>query len=254
MIALLLTVTLSDLTVYQTETGNDIFICAEQLQTELINVNETVMERQTRLVSTCGMGCCRARRTVNVPRTVTTQREITVNQPTPLDEAETILREEDVSPKDVVYDLGCGDGRVIILAAREFGSRGVGIDKRAQAVNVSQANKRRNGVADLVKFKQQDLEEADLGDATVVYAYQEPTLLAACVGRIRAAKRVRAAISFRHKWPGVQCRKSGRFWIWQPRRARDSAVGKTAVRRVVSQVARPMMQRRSVRRWGACGS
>lgn len=81
-----------------------------------------------------------------------------------------MLRVADVGPGDVVYDLGCGDGRIVI-AASERGARGIGVDIDPHRVRESQQNAATAGVSDRVEFRQQDLFEADLREATVVTLY-----------------------------------------------------------------------------------
>jgi ribosomal protein L11 methylase PrmA len=79
-----------------------------------------------------------------------------------------------VKPGDVVYDLGSGDGRIVITAAQRFGARAVGVELDPELVARSRANAQRAGVADRVRFLQQDLFTADLGEATVVTLYLLP--------------------------------------------------------------------------------
>ncbi len=76
-----------------------------------------------------------------------------------------------VRKDDVVYDLGSGDGRIVIMAAKRFGARGVGYELDGELVQRSVENARRAGVADLVKFHQQDVLTVDLSPATVVTIY-----------------------------------------------------------------------------------
>jgi ribosomal protein L11 methylase PrmA len=76
-----------------------------------------------------------------------------------------------VDPHDVVYDLGCGDGRIVIAAAQKFGARGVGVDIDPVRIAEAEANARRAGVQDLVTFKLGDVLETDVSDATVVTLY-----------------------------------------------------------------------------------
>jgi SAM-dependent methyltransferase len=85
-----------------------------------------------------------------------------------------MLKLADVKKGDVVYDLGCGDGRIVIMAAEKFGARGVGIDIDPQRIKESQENARRAGVTDRVKFVNQDLFDADIHEATVVTLYLLP--------------------------------------------------------------------------------
>jgi ribosomal protein L11 methylase PrmA len=76
----------------------------------------------------------------------------------------------------MVYDLGCGDGRILIAAARRFGTHGLGVDINPQRVAQARANARRAGVQHLVEFRQQDLLDTDLHNATVVMLYLFPEI------------------------------------------------------------------------------
>jgi SAM-dependent methyltransferase len=87
-----------------------------------------------------------------------------------------MLRLALVGPSDVVYDLGSGDGRVVIAAARDFGARGVGVEIDPKLVAESVESARRAGVADLVTFRAGDLFQTDLSPATVVTLYLSPEL------------------------------------------------------------------------------
>lgn len=82
-----------------------------------------------------------------------------------------MLEMADVSEEDVVYDLGSGDGRIVIAAARQHGARGVGIEIDPERVAEARQNAQEAGVADRVEFRQGDLFEADLSEATVVTLY-----------------------------------------------------------------------------------
>ena len=85
-----------------------------------------------------------------------------------------ILRLAGVGPDDVVYDLGSGDGRIVIAAARDFGARGVGIELDPGLVAESARNARRAGVAERTRFLQQNIFVADISEATVVTMYLSP--------------------------------------------------------------------------------
>lgn len=91
--------------------------------------------------------------------------------PTPQDVVERMLALANVGPKDVVYDLGCGDGRIVITAARKYGARGVGVDIDPARIYESEINAKRAGVERLVTFKLQDALKTDVSDATVVTLY-----------------------------------------------------------------------------------
>ncbi|HKY02082.1 MAG TPA: class I SAM-dependent methyltransferase [Burkholderiales bacterium] len=87
---------------------------------------------------------------------------------TPNEIVDAMLQLANVKQRDVVYDLGCGDGRIVIAAAKKFGARGVGIDIDPDRIKEANENARKAGVADRVRFVEGDLFEADFRDATVV--------------------------------------------------------------------------------------
>ena len=95
---------------------------------------------------------------------------------TPLVVVNEMLRLANVTAADVVYDLGSGDGRILIAAARDRGARGVGLEINPALVAQSTERARRLGLADRLSFLQQDLFEADLKPATVVTLYLSPDL------------------------------------------------------------------------------
>src|SRR5512139_2016176 len=88
--------------------------------------------------------------------------------PTPEAVVQAMLKAARVTRNDIVYDLGCGDGRIVIAAARDFGAHGVGIDIDPQ--RIKEANE------DKVKFLLQDLFQSDIHEATVVSLYLLPSL------------------------------------------------------------------------------
>jgi hypothetical protein len=96
--------------------------------------------------------------------------------PTPHETIAEMLRMAQVDRDDIVYDLGSGDGRIVISAARDYGARGVGIEIDPARIETAVANAEDAGVADRVRFIQQDLFEADLSEATVVTLYLLPTV------------------------------------------------------------------------------
>jgi cyclopropane fatty-acyl-phospholipid synthase-like methyltransferase len=90
---------------------------------------------------------------------------------TPHDVVERMLTLARVGREDVVYDLGSGDGRIVIAAAQKFGARGVGVDIEPVRIAESAENARKAGVERLVTFKLQDALTTDVSDATVVTLY-----------------------------------------------------------------------------------
>jgi SAM-dependent methyltransferase len=95
-------------------------------------------------------------------------------EPTPMAAVRAMLELADVGPEDVVYDLGSGDGRIVIMAAEAFGARGVGIEIHPALVARAQARAREAGVEDRVEFRLGDMHEADLAPATVVTVFLHP--------------------------------------------------------------------------------
>jgi ribosomal protein L11 methylase PrmA len=96
--------------------------------------------------------------------------------PTPQDVVEDMLRLADVRKGDVLYDLGSGDGRIPVTAAKKYGVRAIGIDIDPDRIKEANANARRNRVTKLVQFRQQDLFETSFREATVVTLYLLPDL------------------------------------------------------------------------------
>jgi SAM-dependent methyltransferase len=96
--------------------------------------------------------------------------------PTPDEVVNAMLEVARVGPTDVLYDLGSGDGRIPIAAAKRFGTRGLGIDIDPQRIRDANANAVTAGVTDRVRFVQGDLFELDLAPATVITLYLLPEL------------------------------------------------------------------------------
>lgn len=91
--------------------------------------------------------------------------------PTPDEVVDKMLELAQVTAKDTVYDLGCGDGRIVITAAQRYGVRAVGIDIDPQRIAEANANAQKAGVTDKVRFIEGDLFEANISEATVVTLY-----------------------------------------------------------------------------------
>jgi cyclopropane fatty-acyl-phospholipid synthase-like methyltransferase len=94
--------------------------------------------------------------------------------PTENNVVEGMLKLAGVSSTDVVYDLGCGDGRIVIIAAKHFGARGVGVDINPVRIQEARENAKAHSVENLVHFEEGDLFNADLHNATVVTLYLLP--------------------------------------------------------------------------------
>jgi SAM-dependent methyltransferase len=96
--------------------------------------------------------------------------------PTPHEIVERMLDVAKVRTGDVVYDLGCGDGRMVIAAAKKFGTRGYGVDLDPARIREARANAKKEGVDKLVTFEVGDLYKTDIKEATVVMLYLLPEL------------------------------------------------------------------------------
>jgi len=88
--------------------------------------------------------------------------------PTTEEAVVAMLKLADVKSTDVVYDLGCGDGRIVVAAAKNFGARGVGIDIDPVRIAEAKANAKKAAVENLVQFEENDLFQADIHEASVV--------------------------------------------------------------------------------------
>ncbi len=103
--------------------------------------------------------------------------EIFINAPyvtSPEEIVNAILKLAGTGKNDVVYDLGCGDGRVVIAAAKQYGAHGTGIDNNPVRIAEARAGAKAAGVEPLVRFEVNDLFAADIHDATVVMLYLLP--------------------------------------------------------------------------------
>ena len=95
---------------------------------------------------------------------------------TPYDVVAAMLKMAGVKKSDLIYDLGCGDGRMVVLAAKKYGCRGMGYDIDPERVSASMANVKRNGIENLVKIIQADLFDLDFSHADVLSLYLLPEI------------------------------------------------------------------------------
>jgi cyclopropane fatty-acyl-phospholipid synthase-like methyltransferase len=126
--------------------------------------------------------------------------------PTPQPVVDAMLKMANVTAKDVVYDLGCGDGRIPVTAAQRFGAKGIGID--IDPVRISEANENAKvaGVTDKVTFLNQDLFTTDIKEATVVTLYLLPSLNQKLMPKLKAELKpgtriVSHAFDMGESWP-----------------------------------------------------
>lgn len=135
--------------------------------------------------------------------------------PTPHHVVDAMLRLAGVSQADVVYDLGSGDGRIPVAAARDYGARAVGIELDGRMIERARCNARESGSERLVEFRQEDLFGADLRGATVVTLFLFPEM------NRRLARKLREELR-----PGTRI-VSHRFGLgdWQPERIIEAGGG-----------------------------
>jgi SAM-dependent methyltransferase len=146
--------------------------------------------------------------------------------PTPEAVVDEMLEIAQVSPKDIVYDLGSGDGRIVIAAAKRFGARGVGIEIDPELVRDAIENARQAGVDHLVRFAEADFFTADLSEATVVTLYLLPEvnrqLLPKLLAELRPGTRI---VSYKYNLGDWAPKKTVRvsrgtvyYWVIPPGR------------------------------------
>ena len=126
--------------------------------------------------------------------------------PTPQAVVDAMLKMAAVTRTDVVYDLGCGDGRIPITAAARYGARGVGIDIDPRRISEAHENAKLAGVTGRVAFLIQDLFTSDFEDATVVTLYLSPSLNQRLIPKLKAelkpgARIVSHAFDMGPTWP-----------------------------------------------------
>jgi protein-L-isoaspartate O-methyltransferase len=120
--------------------------------------------------------------------------------PTPWVILDEMLKLAEIQRTDVVFDLGSGDGRLVIAAAKRFGARGVGVERDGNLVNFSRRQATSEGVGERVRFVQADLFETDLREATVITTYLLPRLMPRLVPKLRTELPVGARI-VSHDYP-----------------------------------------------------
>ena len=126
-------------------------------------------------------------------------------EPTPQEVVEALLRLAKVTSKDVVWDLGCGDGRIPVTAAREYACKACGFDIDPQRVRDSLANVRKQGVERLVTIEQRDIFTLDLSQGpTVVTLYLLPRLNAKLLPQLRKLPPDARVISIAHRMADVK--------------------------------------------------
>ena len=135
--------------------------------------------------------------------------------------AEAMLKLANVTKDDVVYDLGSGDGKIVIMAAQRFGARGVGLDINPERIAEANRNAEAAGVADRVRFILGDIFDPaiPIGDATVVTLYLLPTLNQKLMPRLKqeldpGTRVVSNSFDMGSAWPAEKTEQVGTYWIY----------------------------------------
>lgn len=145
--------------------------------------------------------------------------------PTPHEVVEIMLRLADVKEDDVVYDLGCGDGRIVIGAAKRAGARSYGFDIDPAMVETSISNVRKENLEHLVTIKEADIFELDLSEASVVTLYLLPGLNVKLIPQLEELKPGSRIVSHDFAMEGIQPdveatvfygerRRTSRVYLW----------------------------------------
>ena len=135
---------------------------------------------------------------------------------TPGDVVERMLELAGTKADDLVADLGSGDGRIVIAAARKYGARGLGIELDQKLVDLSRENARKAGVADRVAFVQGDVLEADFSKASVVTVYLLPNLISQLEPRFLALKPGTRIVSHSFHMPSWRPDRTVTLQVTQP--------------------------------------
>jgi SAM-dependent methyltransferase len=128
--------------------------------------------------------------------------------PTPQPVVDKMLEMAEVKKEDVLYDLGCGDGRIVVTAAKRYGAKATGIDIDPERIRESLENVRAKGVAGLVTIRQDDIFETDLSKASVVTLYLLPELNVRLMPRLKQRKPGTRIVSHDFDMRGAKPRKT----------------------------------------------
>ncbi|MBI5536284.1 MAG: methyltransferase domain-containing protein [Deltaproteobacteria bacterium] len=135
--------------------------------------------------------------------------------PTPQNVVDKMLDVAEVKPTDVIYDLGCGDGRILVTAAKRYGARGVGFDIDPDRVAESRVNVRNAGVEDRVTIEQKNVFEVDLTPATVIALYLLPNLNVRLIPQLERLKPGSRVVSHDFDIDGVK--PAGEWGVMAPK-------------------------------------
>jgi predicted RNA methylase len=124
--------------------------------------------------------------------------------PTPQDVVDKMLELADIKKGDLVYDLGCGDGRIVVTAAKKSGCHAVGFDIDPERLRESRENVKKNGVEALVRIEEKDIFKVDLSKANVVTLYLLPELNVRLIPQLEKLKSGSRIVSHDFRMKGVK--------------------------------------------------
>jgi len=122
---------------------------------------------------------------------------------TPYDLISTMLQMADVKKTDMIYDLGCGDGRILVLAAQKYGAQGIGYDIDPERIIESRQNVSKNNVQNLVKIIQADIFTLDLENADVMPLYLHPDMMRQLVPQVEKMKPGSRIVTHEYGFPDI---------------------------------------------------
>jgi len=134
--------------------------------------------------------------------------DVSLYAPTPIKAVVVMLDTAEVKKSDVVYDLGCGNGQIVVMASAVYGCKSVGVDTDPECVRVSKANAKRNGVEHLAQVYEQDARKVNLKPASVVTCYLMPELLVQLkpvFGKMKEGSRI---VCYDKAIPGIKAEKT----------------------------------------------
>lgn len=131
--------------------------------------------------------------------------------PTPHDVVDRMLELAKVTKEDLIYDLGCGDGRIVVTAAKKYGCKAVGYDIDPKRVKESLENVKKSKVGELVRIEQKDIFKLDLSKATVVTLYLLPSLNIKLIPQLEKLKPGSRIVSHDFRMRGVRPEKTIRM-------------------------------------------
>lgn len=158
--------------------------------------------------------------------------------PTPQPVVDAMLKAASVAKTDIVYDLGCGDGRIVVTAAKTYGAHGTGFDLNPERIKEANENARQAGVEKLVKFVEKNLFETDLHEASVVTLYLLPDvnlrLRPKLLRELKPGSRIVSHAFDMGDWkPDKKLEVNGRviyFWVVTEKARADYVQGQPAAR------------------------